>query len=877
MKKFTTYLMALVLAMTATAAFAQDDDPMVIKLGNAVTELEVGQQYVMQSVLTGYYIYPMEGAKEGANLWSSDFALKGMTEEEAQDFFVTLEKVDVDNLVFNIKFQTSGLYLNLGEPDDYSTLSATASQVKLYPIDGTDDAFSMSAGEGIHNYFFTEEDQLTPCQTVNLAMEGEEITTLTGFQYKFYLVEYVHQSEIGPFPWEFVNTQWVSSDVSRLENENITYNDDNTVTVKANESGQDENGNPIFTNNAALSNSAATGITTADYYTTLDQQWLVVVGKDLSTAMGDSYLWWLNGANAGSSVPQTYTVELEDGQVLFAWDVTKTGLDANLKDDRNVQDGWTCFGLTPTTEDGTATFSDISFYTWDEAVAKYPELASIEETPDDSEPYQFVNTDWTTSDFARLLEDNITYNDDNTITAKASVAGYADDGSPIYTNNIGLGNSFGRAAFSQISTENYYTTIDQNWFIVVGTDLSLTATDSYLWWLNGANHGTQEAAVYSITLEDGRVLVAWDVTKTEIDDRLGDNVNMQDGWTCFGVTPTLENGVSTISDISFYSWKEAATKYPELEEVGGGADGPVPYEFVNTQWVTTDLGRLSQDQISYNEGENSISVDVTGNCNVALGNSNQQAQWSGITTIGYYATAEQHWLVVMGEELSVALEDAYLWWLNGANNGSQVPPTIVVKRDDETVVFAWDLTQSGIDDNMQDEENTLEGWTAFGLTSINGSTVIYDISFYSWDEAVNKYYELEENDNIQALLETYAADLATVEDLILDIEEQVEEMEASGDYDQKTIEEMWDALEELYNADADYGYIDGNLDSVEDIKAAIAALEAVIEDTKHFSTGISNVTTSASADGAIYTLTGVRVSKMVKGVYIINGKKVLVK
>ncbi len=878
MRKITSFLLTLVLAMVASVAFAQEEE-MVIKLGSAVTELETGKQYVMQNVLTGCYIYPKEGATEGANVWSSDFALKGMTEEEAQDFFITLEAVDADNLVFNIKFETSGLYLKLGEPDGFSTLTAEPSTIKFFPIDGTDNVFSMSESESSINYFFTWEAQEYPCQTIQLSMTGEEIT-LPGYQYKFYLVEYIPESELGPFPYEFVNTQWGSSDGSRLDKENITYNDDNTITVIATESGQDEDGNPAYNNNAALGNSLDYGgtIATEDFYTRLDQQWLVVVGTDLSTVAADSYLWWLNGSNAGSSVPCNYAVTLSDGRVLVAWDVTHTGIDANLRDETNLQNGWTCFGVTPLSEDGKTTFSDIAFYSWEEAVEKYPDLADIDITEDETVPYEFVNTQWITSDFGRLLEDNVTYNDDNTITAKATVAGYDDNGTPIYTNNIGLGNSEGRAAFDGITTSGYYTTADQNWFVVVGTDLSLVATDSYLWWLNGTNKGSQVAATYSITLEDGRTLVAWDVSLSGLDARLLSDKNAIDGWTCFGVTPTLENGTSTLSDISFYSWYEAATKYPELEAVGGGADGPVPYEFVNTQWVTTDLGRLSQNQIYYDEGENSISVDVEGQNNVALGNSSQQAQWSGITTLGYYATLEQHWLVVMGELLSVALEDSYLWWLNGANNNTQVMPTVVVRNDDDgTVVFAWDLNESGIDDNMQEEENTLNGWTAFGLTTLYGSTVIYDISFCSWDEAVAKYPELEEKDNIQALLETHAADVEAANELAEELDYEIYEHEVNGDLDQKTLEEMYDALENLLDVIADYSDVFANEDSIDYIKEAIEALENAYNIANSLTDAISDVTIAASEGQAIYTLTGVRVSKMVKGVYIVNGKKMLVK
>ncbi len=854
----------------------------MVKLGSAVTELEVGQQYVLQSVITGGYIYPKDGAVENATLWSNDGTMKGMTEEEVAPYVITLEEVDADNLIFSIKNVSSDLYVSLGNnaSEGYSCLVTSTDEdgcvVQFEPIDGTDNTFALVMTDDSGKALYTDDGSDSDDDTYKyacwaMAPQGETtVHSLPAFQYKLYLLNLVPESELGPFPYEFINTQWVTSDVGRLLSENITYNDDNTITVKALENGFDEDGNPLYTNNAALSNSAATGITTEDFYTTLDQQWLVIVGKDLSTAMGDSYLWWLNGINVGSSVPQTYTVELEDGQVLFAWDVTKTGLDANLKADKNTQDGWTCFGLTPTTDDGTATFSDISFYSWEEAVAKYPELANIDVTPEDAEPYVFVNTDWTTSDFGRLLEENITWNDDNTITAKAN---YSEDTG--YTNNIGLGNSFGRAQFSEISTENYYTTIDQNWFVVVGTDLSLVATDSYLWWLNGGNNGSRYPATYSVTLEDGRMLVTWDITKSGFDTRMQDNVNMMDGWTCFGVTPTTGDGTSTISDICFYTWKEAATKYPELEAVGGSADGPVPYEFVNTQWVSMDDYRVTSSEISHNENENSIGVTAEGQNNVALGNSTAQAQWSGITTVAYYVTNEQNWFVVMGEDLAVGEGDSYLWWLNGANYNTQVVPTISVRDEYGTVVFAWDTTETGLDENLLEEQNTLNGWTGFGLTSVTGETIIYDINFYTWEDAVNKYPELVDGENLQALLNTYAADVAKVKELIEDLDGQLEEGVDDPDREDAILE----ALDILWDAE-EYCYEDTSLsdeDAVEALKVAIEELEAAIAATEKLSTSVSNIVVKESANDAIYTLSGVRVQKAVKGIYIINGKKVLVK
>ena len=46
---------------------------------------------------------------------------------------------------------------------------------------------------------------------------------------------------------------------------------------------------------------------------------------------------------------------------------------------------------------------------------------------------------------------------------------------------------------------------------------------------------------------------------------------------------------------------------------------------------------------------------------------------------------------------------------------------------------------------------------------------------------------------------------------------------------------------------------------------------------KSFPTGIESIRTNKDADGMIFNLNGQRVEKAVKGIYIIDGKKILVK
>ncbi len=178
--------------------------------------------------------------------------------------------------------------------------------------------------------------------------------------------------------------------------------------------------------------------------------------------------------------------------------------------------------------------------------------------------YHFVNTEWVPSDNNRASANQITYNDDNTITINASGA-----------NNIAVGNSEGMAAYSGITTSNYIVTNAQQWFVVVASNVATeNATDSYLWWMNGCNYGTQEVANIVKVLDDGQVLVAWDIPTTAIGDNMTNDENYLDGWTCFGLTSTT--GTSTISDINFYTWDDLAVKYPELADgdaIGGVQTG----------------------------------------------------------------------------------------------------------------------------------------------------------------------------------------------------------------------------------------------------------------------------------------------------------------
>ncbi len=168
-----------------------------------------------------------------------------------------------------------------------------------------------------------------------------------------------------------------------------------------------------------------------------------------------------------------------------------------------------------------------------------------------------------------------------------------------------------------------------------------------------------------------------------------------------------------------------------------------PYEFVANNWLSPDLGRVTADDITYDDETNTITVAASGQNNVALGNSlTQSSDASSITTADYVVGSDQCCFIVVGSNLSTASGDSKLWWMNGYNGGMEIEPTKTKKLTDGEVLFLWDLTESEAGTNMPSEDKYLDGWTVFGLTSTTGTSVISDIAFYSWDEAEEKYPEL---------------------------------------------------------------------------------------------------------------------------------------
>ncbi len=173
------------------------------------------------------------------------------------------------------------------------------------------------------------------------------------------------------------------------------------------------------------------------------------------------------------------------------------------------------------------------------------------------QPYAFACYQWVSGDDARVS--SISYDrKGNTV----KVYGYPGD------NNICL-------QMDKAYNDSSFIRKDQKYLLVKGTDLAEGNGKAYLWWLNGANHGTQVAPDFSTTSPtDGQTTFVWDVTKSGITDFMqGDSIGLSNhGKSCstlFGLTSNAEDNSSTITDINFCSMKQIAENYPGLIDVMG--------------------------------------------------------------------------------------------------------------------------------------------------------------------------------------------------------------------------------------------------------------------------------------------------------------------
>ena len=367
------------------------------------------------------------------------------------------------------------------------------------------------------------------------------------------------------------------------------------------------------------------------------------------------------------------------------------------------------------------------------------------------------------------------------------------------------------------------------------------------------------------------------------------------------------------------------------------------YEFVASEWIAGDPGRISPDNVSVDEEMNTITVSQTGTNNVNL----------LFRSANEYIVPEQcRYFVISATGLSTNDGDSYLWWLNNTNDGGQYKPSAIYEEDGETV-FAWDINLLPIGGDLS-KANTIfkdeGGWsTTFGMTLADAATpaVISYIGFsaeietpteeaeYAWDatlwvagdpgrispdnvrvdETANTITVSQTGDNNVALL--YQTDK-----VLYVTNAKYFVIQAKGLSTADTKSYLWwlnntnngtqvkpnIAVENAEGvatfvwtiADTGLGasfeqektYLVGNagwnttfgMTLADDATPAVISYigyekedSEIVKEAQALYDGITGIRYSDAENGTIYNLNGQKVNNPSRGIYIINGKKVVVK
>ncbi len=166
------------------------------------------------------------------------------------------------------------------------------------------------------------------------------------------------------------------------------------------------------------------------------------------------------------------------------------------------------------------------------------------------------------------------------------------------------------------------------------------------------------------------------------------------------------------------------------------------YRFQPSDYTSTDNNRAPQGAFSY--GAESFTINASGQNNVAF---KMGAECDG----KYYINGDDHWFVVSGSNLKTGVADAYLWWINGTNKGSQVAPDHIGSTADGRQVFVWNL-QNGNDlfswfGSIGERQTLNSNGTGFilamGLTANASSGTVSDVGYYNDMAVVTAYPDLQ--------------------------------------------------------------------------------------------------------------------------------------
>ena len=336
---------------------------------------------------------------------------------------------------------------------------------------------------------------------------------------------------------------------------------------------------------------------------------------------------------------------------------------------------------------------------------------NVYELPVVDNSYKFVASEWPAGDPGRISADKVVVDEEaNTITV-----------SQTGQNNVAL----------KFVTANEYTVAPElRYFTIRATGLSTTDGDSYLWWLNNANHGTQVKPT-DIYEDNGVTVFAWDIRTCG----LGDNFSATDITTLQNTGDWITTFGMTLADATV----PAVISYIGFEESVAEPITEFEYEFVASEWPAGDPGRISASNVVIDEEANTIRVDALGDNNVALNFKTDKV---------YYVTKPVKYFVIQATGLSTEAGKSYLWWLNAKNNGAQMEPTKILTGEDGLTTFAWDINEnsafaSGFNaEGMSYLDGTgasTWGWTTtFGMTlaDSNEPAIFYYIGYEPEDSDI---------------------------------------------------------------------------------------------------------------------------------------------
>lgn len=154
------------------------------------------------------------------------------------------------------------------------------------------------------------------------------------------------------------------------------------------------------------------------------------------------------------------------------------------------------------------------------------------------------------------------------------------------------------------------------------------------------------------------------------------------------------------------------------------------YRFQPTDYTSTDDNRAPQSAFNYDE--QSFTINASGQNNVAF---KMGDECNG----KYYINKDDHWFVVSGNNLKTGTADAYLWWLNGTNHGTQVAPDHVATTANGRQVFVWNLRNGNnlfswfvTDiDRLVLSSNGTGFILSMGLTATASTGTVSDVGYYN--------------------------------------------------------------------------------------------------------------------------------------------------